>query len=208
MIGDKGLVRAGPSWVTATGIGTAFGVIFAVVQIFVTAIGTAFGGVASWPFVSLQYQKYVDDDGTKGIEFFIENDGSGPAIIRSVRLAYAGREFRTFAEALGPDGLKAVGATDVTFVRRNALAGTVLPAQTKIHPFVRLMGADREKVWEVWRTTKHSTFEICYCSSLSVSWVGRTASWLTGMPVCWIANRDFTQIPAPGGACPENRFQD
>jgi hypothetical protein len=196
------------SWVTATGFGTAFGLLFAVVQIFVTAVGTAFGGVASWPYVSLQYQRYLDDDGTKGVEFFIENDGSGPAIIKSAKISYAGREFKTFSEALDPQVLRAIKAGDVSFRRRNALAGTVLPPQTKIHPFVRVYGPGYEDVLNVWKSTRKSAFEVCYCSSLSISWIGRAASWMTGMPVCWIANRDHQQIAAPGGECPENRFED
>jgi hypothetical protein len=169
---------------------------------------TAIGIVNSnWPYLALQYQKVSDDDGNGAIEFFVVNEGSGPALVKSITLTYGGRTYSNFHDALSKDALTTISASDVTFTRPNAISGAVVPPYKSL-TFVHLAGTDHQKVWNAWKDPRASTFDICYCSSASVSWFGQAALWVTGTPVCWIANREHKPIPAPNRTCPENEFED
>lgn len=202
-------------WATASGWVTAFGVLFAGSQLFVMAISTSLEGVQRWPYLTLQYQ-FVTEGKDQHLEIFVENDGAGPALVKSIRLVRHGTEFTTFkaavedyaAAAPAPAAGQAAPAPYVVH-RPNAISDQVIGPGSGAFVMLRIDGDRLRPLQESLMNPTETQFEVCYCSSLSISWVGRAASRVAGMPVCWITYRKAVGTgvrPAPGGECPDNNF--
>jgi hypothetical protein len=186
--------------IVGSSIGTAFGVIFAIVQIFVSAVSTAFGGIQSWPYLTIQYA----GSGNGKLDLFVQNDGNGPALIRSVTVQHDGKLYRNWGEL----NQAVFGNSDSGFDYKNKIDGVVIPPNAQRYVLASIGTPNAyDFVSERFLKVGSKNVSVCYCSSLSISPLGRTASWVTGLPVCWIVDRRFSPTPVDG-TCPAPSFRN
>jgi hypothetical protein len=189
--GRSGL--AAPLWVTA------FGVMFAATQLFIMAVSTSLQSVSQWPSVTVEYAQSSD-----AYFFSIQNAGTGPALIQAINWKLAGSSYRNWDQAFAHFN---VAAGDR--ISWQKISGRVLAANDGT-TFLKLKKTPATTaLWNRWKTkSSMSDFSVCYCSAMSQSWVGRAASSVAGMPVCWIADRaSLTAHPAEGNICGAGDFQ-
>jgi len=180
---------AAPLWVAA------LSAAFAATQLFIMAVSSSLEAVNRWPSVSVEYAQSATE-----LTFYLNNAGPGPALIRSVTWKVNGREYRRWDDVLGH---LSSGRADIEAHER--ISERVLAPNARVNFLILSRNERTEPVWKLWRAkNERSDFSVCYCSSMDESWVGRTASWVAGMPTCWIADRGSLRAhEAPGNTCPE-----
>jgi len=124
-----------------------------------------------WPYVVLGYN--VNDAGPQaGFELHVENNGVGPAIVRSVHVAIDGKPVQhwkdVFAQIM-PAGSSATGLL-------SGLHAVVIPPSTNRETAISAFRInDPEKAKLIEAAFNRLTIDICYCSIYDDCWV---AHWL------------------------------
>lgn len=191
-MGDFTRYSVGALWVTA------LGVLFAGSQLFIMAMSTSLESVNRWPVVSIEYARTADS-----YVLTVQNAGTGPALIGAVDWTVDGQHLANWKEALA-----FFGAPESDLVTWERISDRVIPANGRVRMLEIRQSETGTKVWEAWRTyDPKRNFSVCYCSSMSESWVGRWASWIAGMPVCWVADRrSLRPHSAPDNSCKAGTF--
>jgi hypothetical protein len=195
-MGELARSSAAALWVTA------LGVIFAGSQLFIMAMSTSLESVNRWPVLTLEYRRVAAGTG-EAYELTAQNSGTGPALINAVNWNHEGKKITSWREAM-----TRFGATETDLLRWERVSDRVLPPGGIVKMATVGQSEGGQKVWEAWRKhTAASHFAICYCTALNESWVGRWASTIAGMPVCWIADRrSLRPQPAPDNTCSASTF--
>ena len=191
-MGDYARSSAGALWVTA------LGVVFAGSQLFIMAMSTSLESVNRWPVLSIEYARTEDGYALKAL-----NAGTGPALISSAHFQIQEQSVVGWKEAL-----LQFGGTEDDLIRWERVSDRVVPPNGTVRMADIRQSEAGTKLWETWRAyRKESHFQICYCSALNESWVGRWASTIAGMPVCWIADRrSLRPRPADNNQCSTGTF--
>lgn len=122
-------------------------------------------------------------------------------MIKSVTVSYGGKIFRNY------DEMNRAFAEQGAFDYKNKIASIVLAPNAQRYVIANFKGpADYDFIANRLLGKDTSNISICYCSSLDTSPLGKQASWIAGLPVCWITDRTFNPKPVHG-ECPKNTFE-
>ncbi len=126
-----------------------------------------------WPYVVLGLS-YADKDDAD-FDLHVQNNGVGPAIVRSVRVTFDGKPLRHWSDLFEP--LMTHGSVDAVLA---GLKGIVIPPATNRNTDVvaiRIRQADAAKAFYAART--RLTMDVCFCSIYGDCWI---AHWLVPQP--------------------------
>ncbi|WP_257385616.1 hypothetical protein [Tahibacter caeni] len=123
---------------------------------------------AVWPYLA-QGSTYAADDDAGSFVWLVENNGVGPARIKSVALTLDGKPMRNWNEALAALGVS--GKTQLSLTR---LSGEVIPPslnrETGI-PLIRVDGRDIARLLQ--GAQSRFRLDVCYCSVYGDCWLSR-----------------------------------
>jgi hypothetical protein len=127
-----------------------------------------------WPYVVLAIG-YTDSGETPGFELHVQNNGVGPAVLRSVKVSFDGKPIAHWSEIFDP--LMGHGSVDATL---SGLKDVVIPPSANRDTDViaiRVRQADAAKA--IYDARSRLAMEICYCSIYDDCWI---AHWLVPRP--------------------------
>jgi hypothetical protein len=123
-----------------------------------------------WPYVVIGYN-YAESGERQGFALHVENNGVGPALVRSVQLSLDGKPMQHWSE-LFPQLMKH-GKFDATLAN---LKGVVIPPSTNRETeIVAIKILDAEAAAAFYGAQDRIKMEICYCSIYGDCWKAR---WL------------------------------
>lgn len=123
-----------------------------------------------WPYVVIGYNYAPSGDG-QGFALHVENNGVGPALVRSVQLSLDGKPLQHWSE-LFPLLMKH-GTFDATLAN---LKGVVIPPSTNRETqIVAIRILEAEAAAAFYAARDRLKMEICYCSIYGDCW---KAHWL------------------------------
>ena len=120
-----------------------------------------------WPYLSFGVETKESDTGAR-YAFTLDNDGVGPAIIKSVRVTFDGRPVHTWLEVVK----LIVGTATTENVGIATVHGLVLPAGTNRDTKVEAISvSDPAKAKIFIKANPRIRMEICYCSVYDDCWI-------------------------------------
>lgn len=124
-----------------------------------------------WPRVDIGYNY---DNGTNAdFDLHLENNGVGPAIVRSVRLSLDGKPMHHWSEVIA--GIATKGGT--AHAELSGIADIVIPPSTNRDTLVRALSIhDPELARKLFGALKRLDMHVCYCSVYDECWVARLDS--------------------------------
>lgn len=130
---------------------------------------------SSWPLLQFASGN-TNDSGQLSIDMAIENEGVGPAIVRRIRMVYAGKEYDNPYELLRDCCAYVVKNADPTKMGAGTaltqpVEGKVIKGGDKITFFRMDLTPDNAEVWRKLDAARFNmTFDTCYCSVLGDCW--------------------------------------
>ncbi|MEO0895800.1 MAG: hypothetical protein AAFY71_05350 [Bacteroidota bacterium] len=132
-----------------------------VVSIYETNLHRAEQKAMVWPFLTIS-----SSFSGEGFSFNATNNGTGPALIKSVSLTYKGRSYKRFEQLL--DTIKAGHHQDYGRIRMSGFNQTVMKAGEKRTLFFMPWDEEsREMAYELFK----ASLKVQYCSVLEDCWI-------------------------------------
>jgi hypothetical protein len=120
-----------------------------------------------WPYVVIGYS-YSDGGDRPGFDLHVENNGVGPAIVRSVQVRLDDKPVQHWTDVLGA----LVGRGMTVQARFAGLSGSVIPPSTNRETAVSAMYvADAAVAKLFYHSVDRLAIDICYCSIYDDCWV-------------------------------------
>ena len=149
------------------------------VSVFALAIGTwqtrlmqSQSRASVWPYLSIGYT-YTSGAETNGFIWTIDNNGVGPALVRSTTLTLDGKPMRNWDEVL-----TALGTAKRANMATTSFAGSVIPPNTNRETTVAAIRVDDREVAGLLKgAIERFRMDICYCSIYDDCWVAHWQNW-------------------------------
>jgi hypothetical protein len=125
-----------------------------------------------WPFVVLGYN-FNDGGPQGGFELHVENNGVGPAILRSVLVRFDGKPVRHWKEVFAQ--IVPGGGTTMKGLLTGLHAVVIPPSTNRDTAVAAFRISDPDKAKLVLAAVDRLSVDICYCSIYDDCWV---AHWL------------------------------
>jgi len=124
-----------------------------------------------WPHLAIGFSYHTLEE-KPGFTVTVDNNGVGPAIVKSVRVTFDGQPLRTWPELFGK--LLEHGTVSSAIV---GIAGEVIPASTNRETRIQaIFVGEPDYARKLFEARDRLKIDICYCSVYDDCWV---AHWLT-----------------------------
>jgi hypothetical protein len=124
-----------------------------------------------WPYVKIGFA-YSDRGDNKGFDIHVDNDGVGPALVRSVQVSLDGTPLPSWNDAFAR-----IMTHGTAFAHLQGLSGAVIPPNTNRETTIRAIRIDDAgQSAKFYEARDRFKIDICYCSIYDDCWI---AHWLT-----------------------------
>ena len=124
-----------------------------------------------WPYIKIGYA-YSDRGDNQGFDIHVDNDGVGPALIKSVQVSLDGEPLPNWNDAF-----RQIMTHGTAFAHLQGLGGAVIPPNTNRETTIHAIRIDdAEQAAKFYAARDRFKIEICYCSIYDDCW---TAHWMT-----------------------------
>jgi hypothetical protein len=128
-----------------------------------------------WPYLVIDYHYRTPESPNPGYALRVENNGVGPAVVRSVHVSVDGKPIQHWVQAIELLHEKEFPA--VASAMFSGLRGAVIPPSTNRETAIAAFETDNDKVAAAFRDAQSRiNVDICYCSIYDDCW---TAHWET-----------------------------
>jgi hypothetical protein len=130
------------------------------VGVYSAYVDRAYARASVWPSVQLA-RSYNSDEEQASFAYLAINNGTGPALIKSVKITLKGQPVANWSEFL-----RLTNIVQPSYVQ-SQLNNSVIPANQRI---VAIQSTDKKLVDGLLALEEHMQVEICYCSIYDECW--------------------------------------
>lgn len=157
------------------------------IGVYQTRLMQAQARASVWPYVKIGLS-YSDRGESPGFEFHVENNGVGPALLKSVRVSLDDKPLHRWEDAFAP--LMGHGEA---FAKLAGLGGAVIPPSTNRETaIVAIRINDPAQAQKFYDARDRFKIDICYCSVYDECWTAHLlASTVDATSACHESRDEF-----------------